>query len=224
MSADVSYHCTEATLKQEFNTFDDKQVLLCKLKFVDEHDHRLATVKNAIVVLEGDHADIEQYPENFLPEGTSQTTQAWYEVACEKGYPGFHIYNPEEVAGWLKEQLAALADKNKMSCAAIWYACDQNEPSRPFVLKLPVLNTVADITESLRQYFLKQGKAEAEEEQKSDPDYEPRDLTLSDVVCGPDTQYGKSWGDLCAFFAHDPDNVMYVSLPYDVAEKLGLHP
>ena len=48
MSVDISYQCTEATLKRVLNTFDDKQVLLCKLKFVDEHDHKLATVKGCV--------------------------------------------------------------------------------------------------------------------------------------------------------------------------------
>lgn len=222
MSADISYQCTEATLKRVLNTFDDKQVLLCKLKFVDEHDHKLATVKNAIVVLEGDHADIEQYPENFLPEGITEPSHAWFEKACDDGYPGYHIYNPEEVAGWLKAQLSALTEKDKISCAATWYTCDQNEPSCPFVLKLPAPNTLEEFTESLRQYFLEHARAEAEEESRNDPDCEPRDLTLSHVVCGPDTMYGTSYSDLCAFLTYNPDTVLFVSLPEDTATKIGL--
>jgi ABC-type glycerol-3-phosphate transport system substrate-binding protein len=101
---DYSYNCTHATVRQVLGQYGNKTILLCDLDFDDEHGHALGTVENAVVVVEDGYADIETYPENFLPEDASSEDFERFQKLCEDGDPGWTVYNSDELGAMLTGQ------------------------------------------------------------------------------------------------------------------------
>jgi hypothetical protein len=101
MGIDYSYECTKAKIVKELGTFGERRVLLCNLWFDDEHGHALAPAKKVVVVVEGGSADIEKYPENFLPEDADKATWKRFQKLCDASDIGYHVYNDNELAKML---------------------------------------------------------------------------------------------------------------------------
>ncbi len=105
MGVDYSYPCRSVWNIRLLDTFGDQKVLLANLQFEDEHGFAMEQLQDVLVVLEGGSADLESYPENFLPEDADLAVQLRYEDLCEN-YPGYHVYDTEVFGA---QVLAALA-------------------------------------------------------------------------------------------------------------------
>ena len=96
MGVDYSYECVSVKVKKLFGTYGEQRVYLCDLKFVDEHEHRLADVQDCLV---DDSGHLVQYPENIVPEDSLEFESQYLalEPYC-KNYPGYDVYNSKELA------------------------------------------------------------------------------------------------------------------------------
>ena len=99
MGIEYSYECTKVENIRKIGETNDGPIYLCDLHFQDEHGHKLEKVENAVVVC----GEIQQYPENFLPEDCSEEDYEKFAKLCES-YPGWDVYNPE----WLSRQIESM--------------------------------------------------------------------------------------------------------------------
>ncbi len=103
MGISYSYECVDAEIVEKLGKFGDETVLLCNLRFVDEHGHHLQKAERVVVGLDGDEADIEDCPENFLGDDHyDDETYSRFEKLCDNN-PGWDVYNPEGLAAMLRE-------------------------------------------------------------------------------------------------------------------------
>jgi len=108
MGCDYSYQCRSIQIDAILDHVQDKRdrdVLLCTFQCEDEHGHKLAEGL-AIVVHDGETAQIEDEADNILPETCTDDEYNLLQGFCEQA-PDYEFYNPEEVAEMVRDQLAA---------------------------------------------------------------------------------------------------------------------
>lgn len=105
-----------------------------------------------------------------------------------------------------------------LTLAAIHYLCDQNEPSRPFLVELQSCteySTLDEIVSSLKDYVLE----DVTEDYNSDPECREKP-TLDDLLVETDLVDG-NYGDITITDKEFDDQQYYFVLPYRVQKRLA---